>query len=105
MSAAVVETLYFGTDMQGPDVSDDEWKAFVDAFITPVIPGFTIFDGDGQWHARNGSLVREKTYVLQFTHPPSEDYTARVEKIAAEYQRRFKQEAVGRTLDTTCAKF
>ncbi len=107
MSAAVVETLYFGSDRKGEEaVTDDEWTSFVETIVTPELPqGFTTWGANGQWRKTDGTLDRERTHILQFVHAPSEDYSERLERIAADYRRRFDQDAVLRTSETACAKF
>jgi len=102
----VVDRLFFGTNIpSGGTVSDDEWKTFVREVVTPKFKdGLTIFEGNGQWLDPRGDLVREHVMVVEVAHPPGAAVDAEMRSIAAEYKRRFKQDAVLRiTVPATMA--
>jgi hypothetical protein len=81
-----------------PDVSEQEWRDFVDREITPRFPnGLTLLDAHGQWRGEDGNVVREPSRVLISLHPPGEDAESKVEQIRRLYRERFAQEAVLRT--------
>jgi hypothetical protein len=92
----VVHRLYLGRSIPGGGtVSDSAWAAFLTEVVTPLFPtGITVLHGDGQWRDSTGTIVREASFVLERYHPPGEDADSAVVVIAAEYRRRFGQEAV-----------
>jgi hypothetical protein len=93
--------LYFGFGRKGgPDVSEQEWRDFVDHEITPRFPnGLTILDARGQWRGEDGSIVNEPSRVLILLHDPAAEDEAKIEQIRRAYRNRFAQEAVMR-IDT-----
>lgn len=92
--------LYFGQKKPGGrTVSDAEWQAFVDGFVTPRFPdGLTILEADGQWRAKDGDIVRERSKVIILLYPRKMRKTmnTRIEEVRAEYKRLFEQESVMR---------
>lgn len=81
--------IYFGRGRaDGQTVSDSQLRRFLDSIVRPRFDAFTIQRGRGYW--RNNS---EPSIVLEIIYP---DRNARhaVRQIAAEYKRRFGQEAV-----------
>lgn len=106
-TAMVRDTLYFGRgEPSGDGVADGEWKRFLDEVVTPRFPdGLTVFDATGQWRGKSGVLVQERSVVVTILHAPDEASTQAVHDIAAEYKRRFAQEAVLRERTPTCARF
>lgn len=92
--------LYFGRNKPtGGTVSDTDWQAFVDDFVTPRFPdGLTILDADGQWKGKDGSIAREQSMVIVLLYPRKVRKTmnAKIEEIRSEYKKRFAQEAVMR---------
>ena len=90
--------LYFGLGRKGgPDVSDAEFQAFVDEFVTPRFPmGFTILEATGQWREDDNSITKERSKVLVVAYPRKERRSAgvKLEEIRAEYIKRFAQKSV-----------
>jgi hypothetical protein len=87
-------------------VSDAEWLGFLDSVVTPSFPdGFTVVDGTGQWKGRSGAVERERSAIVTFLHTGSPADRERVAQVAAEYKRRFHQEAVLRERSPACARF
>ncbi|UCE98876.1 MAG: DUF3574 domain-containing protein [Planctomycetota bacterium] len=88
--------LYFG--LCRPDestISEVEWEAFVDEYITPRFKeGLTIVDAAGQWMGENGELVKEETKIVILFHRNSGDKKAAIEYIRDKYKGLFGQEAV-----------
>jgi hypothetical protein len=70
-SAVQVERLYFGRNIGDTAVvSDSAWSGFVREVLTPAFPdGATIWEAAGQWLAPNGTLVRERSFVVELVHP------------------------------------
>ncbi len=94
--AAVLDQLYFGSGRpHGPEVTAQEWDAFVREEIAPRFPqGFSVLDAQGQWRNADGSVARERTHLLQLVHPADAASDGAVRDIAARYKARFDQEAV-----------
>jgi hypothetical protein len=109
-SAARLETepfirseLFFGSERPGkPEVSDAEFKQFLDASVTPRFPdGLTVLKGFGQFREASGEIVQESSFVLILLYPreAAKDSSAKIEAIRAEYLKRFEQESVLRVDD------
>lgn len=92
----VSDRLFFGRDIpDGGSVSEADWTAFLAEVVTPRFPGgLTVLRGEGQWLGANGAVVSESSFVVEVNHPPSAAVDAALGEIAAEYKRRFRQEAV-----------
>ncbi|MEV3993262.1 DUF3574 domain-containing protein [Streptomyces sp. NPDC049837] len=109
--AAYLETrLFFGTERPdgGPDVTDQQFMAFVDREVTPAFPeGLTVQDGRGQWRDASGRIERERSYELILLYPAAEAKARdpRIERIRAAYQRAFGQESVARLDERTSVDF
>jgi hypothetical protein len=92
---AVVDSLYFGTAMPGGQVTESDWQQFVANVITPRFPkGVTSWAAAGQWQNRDGSLSREKSYVVLLVHPNMPQCDHAISEIVSIYKKRFRQEAV-----------
>ena len=102
----VSETLYFGTAKPGGTVEPAEWSRFLQDSVTPRFPeGLTVWQASGQWRGADGTIVEEGSRVLTLVHADDAANSRNVEEIAAEYKRRFKQEAVLRTREPVCVSF
>lgn len=102
--------LLFGTAKPdgGPPVSDKQFRAFVDTFITPRFPaGLTVEDGYGQYRDRHGRIERERSHKVTFLYPTGEAGTdsRKIEAIRAAYNKLFRQEAVARIDDRELVDF
>lgn len=87
-SSWVSDTLYFGTDIPaGGVVTDEQWAAFEREVIAPRFAGYTHSIANGVWKGDS-----ERVHVVMFLQADAND--ADVRAIAAEYKRRFGQEAV-----------
>jgi uncharacterized protein DUF3574 len=106
-SVLVRDLVYFGRNRpDGGTVSDAEWLGFLDSVVTPGFPsGFTVVEGTGQWKGQSGAVERERSAIITFLHSGSAADRDRVAQVAAEYKRRFHQEAVLRERTSTCARF
>jgi len=58
----------------------------------------------GQWKGASGSVEQERAEVVTLFHPGDETGLRAVREIAAEYKRRFQQEAVLRDRAPTCTR-
>ncbi|MEU4201058.1 DUF3574 domain-containing protein [Streptomyces sp. NPDC039022] len=106
-----IETsLLFGTARPdgGPPVTDKEFHAFVDQFVTPRFPdGLTVQDGYGQYRDAHGTIERERSYELILLYPTSQSGPGnpKIEQIRTAYMKRFGQESVARIDDRTRVGF
>ena len=63
--AFVRTELYFGTAKPDGVVSEEQFKEFIDEYVTPRFPdGLTVLKGDGQFRGESGVIVKEQSYVL-----------------------------------------
>lgn len=105
-TAALVDTLYFGTARPGGAVTPEEWADFVSRAVTPRFPqGLTFWDASGQWRSGTGAIAREGSRVLQLVHPASAADDEAVRAIMRDYKARFQQEAVLRVRAPGCMSF
>jgi hypothetical protein len=106
-SALVRDVIYFGRNRpEGGAVSDAEWRGYLDSVVTPRFPdGLTVVEAHGQWRGRGGAVEREQAEMLTLFHPDDAVSRRAVDELAAEYKRRFGQEAVLRERVTACARF
>lgn len=80
--------LYFGRKSQRrTSISNEEMDQFQRNTIDPAFDSYTVFDGTGKWRGES-ERVTIVEIVTDPTLRPSIDY------IAAEYARRFHQDAV-----------
>lgn len=92
----MADRLLFGRNIPaGGTVSDSAWSVFLSDVVTPRLPdGFTVYRTEGQWRGADGVISREAGFVLEVHHPRGQPPDSVFEAIAAEYNRRFRQEAV-----------
>jgi hypothetical protein len=104
---AILDRLYFGRNIpHGGEVSDTDWATFLTEVVTPRFPsGFTVLRGDGQWREASGTIVHERSFVLEVNHPDTAVADHAVQEIMADYKRRFAQEAVLRLREHVDASF
>jgi hypothetical protein len=106
-TSMVRDVLYFGRHR--PDsgtVGDAEWRAFLDEVVTPRFPaGLTVVEAVGRWKGESGVVEQERSEIVTLLHAGDAAARQAVEAVAAEYKRRFRQEAVLRERMSTCARF
>jgi hypothetical protein len=88
--------LYFGTSRPGlPEVTEDEFTAFVDTEVTPRFPdGLTRLTGKGQFRGSSG-LIKETSHVMILFYPAQmRDANSLIQEIRERYKTRFNQESV-----------
>ena len=95
--------LFFGSERPDkPEVSDVEFKQFLDQEVTPRFPdGLTVLKGFGQFRESDGKIVQESSFVLILLYPREtlRDSSAKIEEIRTLYNQRFEQESVLRVDD------
>jgi hypothetical protein len=64
-----------------------------------------VVDATGQWRGQSGVVEQERSEIVTVFHAGDAASRQTVADIAAEYKRRFQQEAVLRERSTTCARF
>jgi hypothetical protein len=103
----VADRLFFGRNIPaGGTVSDAQWDAFVRDAVTPRFPkGLTVWQGKGQWLDPRGNVVHEDVYVVEIVHDPNPADEAAIAAIAAEYKKRFGQDAVMRVTERSTMRF
>lgn len=100
----LVDTLYFGASHPGGDVTEAQWREFVDGAVTPRFPkGFAWWRGGGQWRGASGEIQREATFILRLVHEEADE--AAVLGVADHYKARFRQESVLRVRQAGCVRF
>ncbi|MSR14788.1 MAG: DUF3574 domain-containing protein [Gammaproteobacteria bacterium] len=105
-SVMIRDVLFFGRYRPGGEVSDDEWRQFLDEVITPRFPtGVTVMDARGQWQTMNGVIEREPSLVVILIHAGDESSRRKIQEISAVYRRDFEQEAVLRERSHTCVRY
>jgi hypothetical protein len=108
---AYTETrLFFGTERPdgGPDVTDEQFMAFIDDEVTPSFPdGLTVQDGRGQWRDSNGKIERERSYELILLYPTGEarKRDRQIEEIRSDYEKQYAQDSVARLDDRARVDF
>lgn len=104
---AHLERLYFGRNIgDSAVVSDSAWASFVRETITPSFPeGATVWDAAGQWRAPDGTVVRERSFVVELLHLVTPDVERRVQLVMNDYKRRFAQQSVLRMVTNVRASF
>lgn len=98
--------LIFGSERGShPSVTHAEWKKFVDDEIAPRFPnGFTVLDGEGEWHGNRG-IVREQSHVLILWYRASAEQQNKIEALRSIYEKRFQQSSVPRIDGSDCVSF
>jgi hypothetical protein len=95
--------LFFGSERPDkPEVSDTEFKQFLDQEVTPRFPdGLTVLKGFGQFREAENQIVQESSFVLILLYPREalRDSSAKIEQIRTLYKQRFEQESVLRVDD------
>jgi hypothetical protein len=106
-TAMVRDVVYFGRNRPGGGiVSDPDWRRFLDEAVTARFPhGLTVVDATGQWRGQSGVVEQERSEIVTVFHSGDAASRQAIADIAAEYKRRFQQEAVLRERSITCARF
>lgn len=99
--------LYFGLSRNtGPDVTEEEFQAFIDTKVTPRFPdGLTLINAEGQFKDSTGTILQEGSKLLILLYPFSKESNQAVEQIRADYKKDFQQESVLRIDEQSCVSF
>ncbi|MGE0849192.1 MAG: DUF3574 domain-containing protein [Hyphomicrobiaceae bacterium] len=99
--------LLFGLGRPGGgEVSEEEWRAFVESEVTPRFPdGLTVLSGYGQWRGPSGTIAKEPSRVLLIWYRRNDRTDAEIDAIRQAYKTKFAQESVLRVDGLSCASF
>lgn len=100
--AFVRTELFFGTAKPDGAVTEEEFRAFIDAEVTPRFPdGLTVLKGDGQFKGSDGVIVKEQSFVLILLYPLEgrKESSKRVDLIRQLYMQQHQQQSVLRVED------
>lgn len=99
--------LFFGLSRPGGQITEEEFKNFVDAFVTPSFPdGLTLLAGAGQFRDASGATNSEGAKLLILLYPRRDrGANDKIDKIRDEYKRMFQQQSVLRSDDLSCVSF
>jgi hypothetical protein len=91
--------LYFGSDREdGPDVTEDDFRGFLDKYVTPEFPdGLTVLTGKGQFCCdTSNNIIRETSFVLILFYPieTAKESGEKIEKIRDAYKTAYHQQSV-----------
>lgn len=89
--------LYFGMNKPDGEISEEEFKEFLDKIITPELPdGLTVLSGIGQFKDSQDRIVQEKSKVIILLYPKKirKEANLKIERIRESYKKRFQQESV-----------
>lgn len=102
--------LYFGlgpADHPGQGVSDADWRAFLDAEVTPRFPsGFSVVDVYGQWQGKSQRHVeRLRSKMLVIVCVDSTENRAKIEAIRTAWKQKTGDESVLRVTEPVDVSF
>jgi Protein of unknown function (DUF3574) len=99
--------LFFGLSRPGGVITDEDFKAFVDASVTPRFPdGLTLLSGVGQFREASGTIIVEGSKLLILLYPRHDPQASRkIEAIRSDYRYQFQQQSVLRTDELSCVSF
>ena len=86
--------IFCGMSRSDGIVSEAEWEQFCDQYVTAEFPdGYTTLRATGRWKADEApATIREDAHVIIILAPSGAK--EKVRRIAREYRRLFRQEAV-----------
>lgn len=90
--------IFFGRSIgERGSVSQAQWRAFErDVIAANFERGFTVVHADGNWRDPcSGDVRKEKSELVVIVADDTEPTREKVGRVAAEYKRRFRQDAVG----------
>jgi hypothetical protein len=103
---ARTELLFGLSRANGPDITEEEFQAFIDLEVTPRFPeGLTLLAGNGQFQDSTGNIIQEGSKLLILLYPFSKDRSALVDEVRAEYKSAFQQQSVLRVDEHSCVSF
>ena|ERR1700754_73311 len=100
--ATFSDRLFCGLSIpDGGEVTQQNFDAFLSEVVTPRFPdGFTVWRANGLWRGSS-----ESTIVIEILHPADAQIEKKIQEIAEEYRKRFRQQAVMRVTTRATLKF
>ena len=90
-----VARLYFGAHTPDGEVDDDAWQGFVASVIEPRFgDGYTVLEANGRGRSRDGTVVHERSRVLEVVGTDDLPTRAKLAEVVAGYKARFRQQDV-----------
>jgi Protein of unknown function (DUF3574) len=103
---ARTELLFGLSRAGGPDITEAEFRGFIDTQVTPRFPeGLTLLTGNGQFQDSAGNTIQEGSKLLILLYPFSQQRSALVDEVRGEYKSAFQQESVLRIDEHSCVSF
>jgi hypothetical protein len=103
---ARTELLFGLSRANGPDITEEEFQAFIDLEVTPRFPdGLTVLTGNGQFKDSAGNTIQEGSKLLILLYPFSKSLSTLVDEVRAEYKSAFEQQSVLRVDEHSCVSF
>jgi hypothetical protein len=105
--------LFFGRTIAPTDatprgeVSEAQWRRFLDEEVTPRFPdGLSVLDVQGRWvDGKTGRTVNERSKQVILVVFDGQQVGTRIDDLVAAFKARFRQSAVLRLSESTCAAF
>ncbi len=100
--------LYFGRGVAGGrEVTDAQWRDFAGSVLIREFPaGSTTFDANGTWFStRQNRTISERSAMVSVIVPDARAAAPNVERLIAEYKRRFAQDSVLHAERAVCFAF
>jgi len=107
MKSATTAELFFGRNFGWTgQVSEGEWRSFLDAEVTPRFPdGLSVSDVYGQWRSPAGAFVRQNSKALFIVLAGRPDEQQRLDLVRDAYKKRFHQQSVLLVEEKACVSF
>jgi hypothetical protein len=100
------ELLFGLSRANGPEITEEEFQAFIDLEVTPRFPdGLTVLTGNGQFKDSSGNIIQEGSKLLILLYPFSKSLSTLVDEVREEYKSAFQQQSVLRVDEHSCVSF
>lgn len=107
MKAATTAELFFGRNVGwAGEVSEAQWRSFLDAEVTPRFPdGLSVGDVYSQWRSPAGAFVRQNAKALFIVLAGRPDEQQRLGLVRDAYRKRFHQQSVLLVEERACVSY
>ena len=108
MTEQTVVELLFGRNIGARvGVSEQAFRRFIDADVTPRFPdGFTVIDMSGHYRdAKRDRIIREPGKLILIALADETAGMTKVRELIDTYKRRFEQQSVGLITRRSCVSF
>jgi hypothetical protein len=95
-SRQLVTRMYFGLSSPEGDISETQFRTFLDSAVTPRFPdGLTVYQAYGQWSdSGGGTAVKESSMVVEIVHTDTPHADSAIDRITGSYRAAFQQQSV-----------